>query len=113
MKRHFADFKSLKYQLWLYFAVFAAFIMVILWLLQIILLNTFYEQMKLRQMESLGDSIVEQYGSAGFEEYVNESAFQNGVIIQLLDENGNELLSTNLFGGRPPNKRDLNLIKNF
>ncbi len=102
MRQRFADFKSLKYQLWLYFAVFAAFIMVILWLLQIILLNTFYEQMKLRQMEALGDSIVEQYGTSGFENFVNESAFQNGVIIQLLDQNGNELLSTNLFGGRPP-----------
>lgn len=102
MKRLSVPFRSLKYQLWLYFALFAAFIMIILWLLQIMFLNTFYEQMKLRQIESLGNSIVQKYGTADFGDFIQQSAFQNGVIIQVYDQTGNELFPANVFRGGPP-----------
>lgn len=102
MKRLTVPFRSLKYQLWLYFALFAAFIMAVLWLLQIMFLNTFYEQMKLRQIESLGNSIVQKYGAADFEDLIQQYAFQNGVIIQIFDQTGTELFSSNLFRGGPP-----------
>ena len=118
MKRLFARFHSLKYQLWLYFALFAAFIMMVLWLLQIIFLNAFYQQMKLHQIETLGDSIVREYGTADFSSLIQQRAFQNGVIIQLFDQSGQELLGANLFGGGPPrgdefdhNRRQLERIR--
>lgn len=95
-------FRSLKYQLWLYFALFAAFIMVLLWLLQIMFLNTFYEQMKLRQIESMGDAIVQEYGAADFNDILQQYAFQNGVMIQLFDQSGNELITSNVFRDGPP-----------
>ena len=40
------DSKSIKFKTWLYFILFAGFLMVVLWFFQVLFLNSFYSVMK-------------------------------------------------------------------
>lgn len=82
------DAHSLKFKMWRYFILFAAAIMVVLWLLQIVFLKTYYRSMKRIQVEKIGASIAQAYGTADFENTVFRLAFNNGLLVQVLDEKG-------------------------
>ena len=53
--------KSLKYKLWVYFAFFALLIILILWMLQIIFMDRYYEVMKIREVEKIATEIKKHY----------------------------------------------------
>lgn len=91
------DRKSLKFKLWTYFGGFALIIMLILWLLEIILLNTFYENMKLNQIVKIGKTLVAEYGKDNFEEYIYNISFKNGIFAQLVNQNGRPVESDEAF----------------
>lgn len=80
--------KGLKFKLWSYFVLFSAVIMIVLWLLQIIFLGTFYQTMKLHQVEHIGSRIIAAFGSENFDETVFDISFRNGILVRLFDENG-------------------------
>lgn len=86
--------KGLKYRLWVYFVLFAAAIMAILWLLQIIFLNTYYESMKTSEVQKLGRQLIEQYDNENYDDILFRSAFNNGFMIQIFDREGNVLHSS-------------------
>lgn len=90
------DFKGLKFKNWLYLTIFSVFILFVLWILQIAFINTFYENMKLNEIKSIGNNIVGAYEESNFDEILNDYAFKNNLRIVLLDENGN---ITNTFDG--------------
>lgn len=90
MKKLF-DRHSLKVHLWFYFGAFALLIMVVLWLLQILLLNTFYENMKAHEIEKLGRTLIAEYGNHAFEDSAAQLSYKNGIIVVLFDEVGNML----------------------
>lgn len=95
--------RSLKFQLWAYFGAFALFIMVIIWLLQIFFLNTYYENMKAHEIEKLGRELIAEYGSDTFEDYAAQLSYKNGIIVQIFDENGTMLFPNETMpGGMPP-----------
>jgi len=82
------DKKTLNFKLWTYFIGFASTIMIILWLLQIVFINSFYEYMKINEIKKIGDQLVSQYGSVDFEEILIEKSFSEGISINILDESG-------------------------
>ena len=47
------DYRSIKFKTWLYFVLFAGFLMLILWFLQVLFLNNFYEVMKVEQTKNV------------------------------------------------------------
>ncbi|WP_406241770.1 sensor histidine kinase [Tissierella carlieri] len=97
------DMKSLKVKLWTYFILFAATIMTILWLLQIVFLNTYYKSMKTNEIKKIGDSLVVEYGKDDFEDIIYTISFSRGVIIQILNEDGIPIFPMNTsFNPRPP-----------
>lgn len=51
------DARSIKFKTWLYFIVFAAVLMIALWIVQIFLLNNFYGTMKTAQTQSVAKEI--------------------------------------------------------
>ncbi|NLD20612.1 MAG: HAMP domain-containing histidine kinase [Clostridiales bacterium] len=57
------DYKSIKFKTWLYFILFTAFLMVILWFLQVLFLNNFYEVMKVDQTDKVVKDIKSYYKS--------------------------------------------------
>lgn len=82
------DKKSLKFKLWTYFIVFAASIMIILWLLQIVFLNSYYETMKTNEIKRIGNSLVLEYGKEGFEDLVYTTSLNEGIAIHILNGDG-------------------------
>lgn len=97
------DVNSLKFKLWTYFVLFAATIMTILWLLQIVFLNTYYKSMKTNEIKKIGDSLVVEYGKDDFEDIIYTISFSKGLIIQILNEDGVPIFPMNTsFDPRPP-----------
>ncbi len=80
--------KSLKFKIWTYFIIFAASIMLILWLLQIVFLNRYYESMKINEIKRIGNSLVQEYGNEGFEDLVYTTSLTEGIAIHILDGKG-------------------------
>jgi signal transduction histidine kinase len=108
------DMKSLKVKLWAYFVLFAATIMTILWLLQIVFLNTYYKSMKTNEIKKIGDNLVVEYGKDDFEDIIYRVSFSRGIIIQILDEDGIPIFPTNTFReNRPPRFNPVNSTKVF
>ncbi|MBW4829108.1 MAG: HAMP domain-containing histidine kinase [Clostridiaceae bacterium] len=87
--------KSLKFKLWLYFILFTAIIMTILWFLQIVFLNTYYKSMKTNEIKKIGNALVSEYGKEDFADIIYSTSFKRGIIIQILNEKG-ELIVTSI-----------------
>lgn len=95
--------KSLKFKLWLYFILFTAIIMTILWFLQIVFLNTYYKSMKTNEIKKIGNTLVSEYGKEDFEDIIYSTSFKRGIIIQILNEKGELIVPSIGFGEpRPP-----------
>ena len=90
------DKKSLKFKMWTYFVIFAAFIMLLLWLLQIVFMNSYYESMKTNEIKKIGNSLVTEYGKEGFEDLLYTTSLNEGIAIQILDESGSLIYPLNL-----------------
>ncbi len=61
MKRKKINFNSIKFKTFLYFLLFAAVLMVALWVLQVVLLNNFYGTMKTQQTKEVAAEIESAY----------------------------------------------------
>ncbi|MCR3955803.1 MAG: HAMP domain-containing histidine kinase [Gudongella sp.] len=68
--------------------IFAAIIMVILWLLQIVFINSFYKTMKTNEIRKIGNELVELYGTEEFQQELLDKSFSEGIVIHILDQNG-------------------------
>ena len=90
--RKFIDTKSLKFKMWTYFTLFSVFIFVMLWLFQIIFLNTYYESMKINEIRKIAKEVTALNTSENFEEVLYKTAFNNGVIIQFYNKFGEPVL---------------------
>ncbi|MDO4545795.1 MAG: ATP-binding protein, partial [Bacillota bacterium] len=66
------DYKSIKFKTWLYFVLFAGFLMLILWFLQVLFLNNFYQVMKTEQTETVVKSINNSYKMYSSERFLDE-----------------------------------------
>lgn len=91
------DKKSLNFKLWLYFVSFAAAIMALLWLLQIVFLNSYYESMKIKEISRIGNELAAKYGSMDFENALVETSFNEGISINILDQTGKLVYPLDLF----------------
>ncbi|NLI65737.1 MAG: HAMP domain-containing histidine kinase [Tissierellia bacterium] len=87
----YLDKRSLKFKMWTYFILFAAIIMIVLWLLQIVFINSYYESMKANEIKKIGNSLVSKYGDEGFEDLLYTTSLREGIVIQIFDERGNLL----------------------
>lgn len=90
MKKH----RTLTIKLWSNFVIFAGILMVMLWLFQIIFLNTYYQSMKKNEIERIGNTLVRQYEEDDFETVALRSAFENGMILRLADGSGKTIAVT-------------------
>ncbi len=89
---------SLKHKLWQYLGLFAVFLMLILWIMEIIFLKTYYETMKAKEIVKLGNKLVSEYGKPSFGSLVYQLSYGYGMMIRLFDEQGNIVLISNNFG---------------
>jgi len=87
------DAKGLKFQNWLYLMLFSVVILVVLWALQFILLDRFYESMKLGEIRDIGDRITAQFGNADHAQVMQEYAFRNNIRVMILNGAGVPLVN--------------------
>ncbi|MCL1983173.1 MAG: HAMP domain-containing histidine kinase [Clostridiales bacterium] len=69
--------------MWAYFAVFALVLMAILWFLQIFFLNTYYQDMKIRETAKVAEAIEKLYGSDDFRAKIDELSITNDIYIYI------------------------------
>jgi signal transduction histidine kinase len=77
------DYKSIKLRLWIYFVLFAALLMGLLWFLQIFFLSTYYQEMKINETLRIANAIVDKYGQDGLYEEIGRVMRRNDMYIQI------------------------------
>ncbi len=92
MKFNF-DRKSITFKLWAYFISFAAFLMIVLWFLQIFFLNNYYQAMKISETTKLASVIVSQYGQDDFIDTIRKVSFTNDLYIHIETSDGTIVFS--------------------
>ncbi len=83
--------KSFKTKLWLYFVLFAAIIFSVLWLLQTVFLQGFYNMMLMNNTRSAVEKIVSNGESDDINNIIDEAARSNSILIYVTDPEGNPL----------------------
>lgn len=84
---------AMTFHLWRAFAMFSIVIMVVLWLLQVIFLNAFYESMKKNEIHKIGNEMVEKYkaDSDNFFTNLENEIMGRGVFAHIFLEDGSFL----------------------
>lgn len=80
------DKDSINFKLWAYFVLFAAFLLSLLWLLQIFFLNTYYQEMKISETNRVANVITNKYGEEDFLETIRSLSISNDMYIQIETE---------------------------
>lgn len=80
---NFIDFKGIRFRTWIYFTLMAVIILGVLWAMQVVFFNAYYQSMKKNEIERVGNKLIERYGSDNYDLYVRDTAFNNGLSILL------------------------------
>jgi signal transduction histidine kinase len=80
------DSKGLQFKSLLYLTTFSVIILAVLWALQFLFLGSFYESMKLNEIKSVGDLIVNQVDDGDLAAVLSEAAFKNNLRIVLIEQ---------------------------
>ncbi len=79
--------KPMAYRMGKYFVVFIIFMMMLLWLLQILFLQTFYQQMKIHELKSTASQIQRFYGEESLYDIIISLTIKSDMYIQIDDNN--------------------------
>ena len=85
------DHNSIKFKTWLYFILFAGFLMILLWVLQVLFLNNFYDVMKDEQTQRVAKTIqldYQQKSSTKFLKSVESISNSNDMFIYVVSYDG-------------------------
>ena len=85
--------KSFGVKLWLWFLLFSAAIFTVLWLLQTVFLQNFYNRMAIRNVERAVGKITAHVSDPDFYEVIDEIAVSNSLLVFVTDADGNILYS--------------------
>ena len=77
------------------FAVFTAVILALLWIFQIVFLDTFYKAIKVNEIKSAAQSVCGRINSSSLQEELQGIALNNQICIIVCDGRGNRLYSEN------------------
>jgi signal transduction histidine kinase len=85
------DSRSLKFKLWIYFLLFSGMLLVILWSLQVLFLNNYYQDMKVRETNDAAARVEALYQAGEFSEIrgqLRDIYRSNDMYIEIQTENG-------------------------
>ena len=89
--------KSFQFKLWAYFALFAALIFIVLWLLQTVFLQGFYNSMLIHNTNRVLRSIAECGSDEEVTRAIEDNARDSSVQIYVVDSEGNLLTENDPF----------------
>ena len=84
------DFKSIKFRLWMYFLAFGIGVIILIWAMQLYLLNHSYEDMKTREVARVASLITRAYtqGSENLTAGIQELSANNDFYVMMETNNG-------------------------
>ena len=84
------DFKSIKFKLWMYFLLFAIVVLVLLWGMQIFMLNNSYETMKTKEVAHVASLISRAYaqGNDNLTAGIQELSVNNDFYVMMESKSG-------------------------
>ena len=91
--------KSFGFRLWSYFILFTALIFIVLWLLQTVFLQSFYNQMIISNTKAAAQRMIENSSSEDINDLIDNLAHENSVLIFITDTKGSILYSSDEFNG--------------
>lgn len=87
---------SLKWKVFLCFAVFTAAIICLLWLFQTVFLEDFYKMIKTRSIHSSATTLIKNIEQENLETVVSNIAESNDICIRVVDQNGSDINSAEM-----------------
>lgn len=87
------DSKSLTFKLGIYFALFAALLMLVLWFLQIFFLRAYYEEMKISETRKIANKIIAQYEEPDILDTISSISYKNDMYIHIETSDGTIIFS--------------------
>ena len=90
------DKSSIKYKLFFYLALFAAVMLVMLWLFQIVFLDDFYRHIKMNSIVSSAETIEKNIDNEDLEALLDTIARGNETCIRILNEDGSDAYSVDI-----------------
>ncbi|MDM8312525.1 Signal transduction histidine kinase [Clostridium cadaveris] len=79
---------SIKWKIFGYLAAFVAILLVLLWLFQIVFLESFYKSIKSKKIKSYGDLIEKNIDNEDLQSLLDRISNQNDVCIRVMDSKG-------------------------
>lgn len=96
------DFHSIRFRLWCYFIGFSIILLVLVWLLQIFFLDTYYEAMKMQETKRISDQLINEFRTTPdmyrLNQKINRLTANNDVYIRVETGNGNILAAPDYEG---------------
>ncbi len=96
------DLRSINFKIWLYFSMFAAVLLLLLWFLQIFFLNNYYEGMKATETKQVAEAITAQYKNPNVFDKISEISIKNDMYIHIEREDKTILFSPSVDEFRKP-----------
>ena len=81
--------KSFKLKLWLYFVLFTAIVFSVLWLLQTVFLQSFYNAMLIHNTKSAARQIIDNSSQPNINQLIDSLTHDNAFLVYITDAQGN------------------------
>ena len=103
MKNNFS-FKSIRFKLFAYFIGFAVLLVILIWILQIVFLDAYYEDMKLRETERMSRTLVQEFAAnpdlASLADSISDLTSNTDTFIRVETADGRTLITPEYYGYR-------------
>ncbi len=76
---------KVKWKIFLYFSIFLAIMLVVLWLFQIVFLNSFYKFIKTNEIKKLANQIVQNIDNSNIQNIIDDICMDNYISTRIID----------------------------
>lgn len=91
---------SIRFKIWALFMIFTAIVFILMWLLQVVFLQSFYPSYKISQTKKAAKQIINYYqNSSDYIDEIERLAVGNNMCIEILDNTGYEKASADVMNG--------------
>ena len=90
---------SFGFRLWSYFVLYTALIFTVLWLLQTVFLQNFYDSMIINNTKSAAEKIISDGKNENINSEIDEIAHNNSILVYVTDTEGNIIYISDEFKG--------------
>ncbi len=81
---------SIRIKVWLFFMMFVCIVFILMWVLQVVFLERFYEAFKITDIAKAANTLTQTCRADDFSDIAEELAMRNETCVTLLDADGNE-----------------------